>query len=387
MLQRKVLDRLGRAELVGRLPLTAPTCSVNYGATGIAYALYRMACIGEDPALLAAADVWAARALREKDAEEAFSSVDLEINPDTVGRVSPYHTATGVHAVQALIGHAFGDPLSPHDAVEAFVSAAADDCTKLDLTLGQSSVLLYCALLADIAPSNSALRALGNDVMKRIWDEIVGYAPVQECSELSYLGIAHGWAGVLYATMLWCESSNRPVPASLGARLEQLADCVELTGRGARWPISNGLNDRAGGQYMSGWCHGSAGYVFLWSVANGMFRDPKFLALAEAAAWNTWETPNINASLCCGLAGQAYGLLKLYRSTGDEDWLQRAQQLTAHAAAGTFGSAPHESLYKGELGLAVLAADLSRPEWACMPLFERERGPASGAAGPGGTKR
>ena len=31
-----------------------------------------------------------------------------------------------------------------------------------------------------------------------------------------------------------------------------------------------------------------------------------------------------------------------------------------------------ESLYKGELGIAVLAADLERPEQACMPLFEIE---------------
>jgi len=31
-----------------------------------------------------------------------------------------------------------------------------------------------------------------------------------------------------------------------------------------------------------------------------------------------------------------------------------------------------ESLYKGELGVAVLAAELEKPESAAMPLFERE---------------
>ena len=31
-----------------------------------------------------------------------------------------------------------------------------------------------------------------------------------------------------------------------------------------------------------------------------------------------------------------------------------------------------ESLYKGDLGIAVLEADLRRPEQAHMPMFERD---------------
>jgi hypothetical protein len=43
-----------------------------------------------------------------------------------------------------------------------------------------------------------------------------------------------------------------------------------------------------------------------------------------------------------------------------------------------------ESLYKGEVGIALLASDLSRPEAACMPFFEREGWPTQGERVRGG---
>ena len=37
----------------------APSCSVNYGAAGLAYMYYRMACLEQEPELLQLAGVWA----------------------------------------------------------------------------------------------------------------------------------------------------------------------------------------------------------------------------------------------------------------------------------------------------------------------------------------
>jgi serine/threonine-protein kinase len=71
------------------------------------------------------------------------------------------------------------------------------------------------------------------------------------------------------------------------------------------------------------------------------------------------------------LAGRAYALLNLYRATGERVWIERARRLAERAAR--WGSAQEEhphSLWKGDLGLAVLAADLERPEAARMPFFE-----------------
>jgi serine/threonine-protein kinase len=113
-------------------------------------------------------------------------------------------------------------------------------------------------------------------------------------------------------------------------------------------------------------------------MAHKMLRDSSYLSLAEGAAWNTWETPSPIGNLCCGMAGQAYALLNLYKHTGESSWLLRARD-AAVAATKARNLRDYEqmtlrpeSLYKGELGLAVLTADLARPEQACMPLFELE---------------
>jgi serine/threonine-protein kinase len=109
-----------------------------------------------------------------------------------------------------------------------------------------------------------------------------------------------------------------------------------------------------------------------------------YIRLAEQAAWNTWEESDTVSGLCCGLAGKAYGLLNLYKHAGEKAWLVRAQELAQRAALNVSASALQdtslhvgldardESLYYGNVGIAVLAADMARPEEACMPFFERE---------------
>ena len=72
----------------------------------------------------------------------------------------------------------------------------------------------------------------------------------------------------------------------------------------------------------------------------------------------------------CGSAGRAYALLNLYKHTGATEWLSRARQLANHAVSALSSSQRHDSLWKGELGVAVLIADLASPENALMPFFE-----------------
>jgi hypothetical protein len=133
---------------------------------------------------------------------------------------------------------------------------------------------------------------------------------------------------------------------------------------------------------MPGWCNGSAGYVFLWTNAHKAFGESEYLDLAEGAAWHAWETRVPVGNLCCGMAGQAYALLNLYRHTGDSIWFRRAREAAGWAASATVDSRARggtaelelrfESLYKGDMGVAVLETDLGRPEQASMPMFERE---------------
>jgi len=176
----------------------------------------------------------------------------------------------------------------------------------------------------------------------------------------------------------WCQSSNGALPDSLKERLQQLAECAEPIGRGIRWKrkIRKQGRERAY-DYVSSWCNGSAGFIHLWTLAHRMFREQRYFTLAEKTAWNVWEDPDKMTNLCCGLAGRAYGLLNLYKHTGEKAWLHRAQELANRAAVGITASTLHEnSLYKEQVGVAVLAADLSRPEMSSMPFFEQEGWPA-----------
>ena len=96
-----------------------------------------------------------------------------------------------------------------------------------------------------------------------------------------------------------------------------------------------------------------------------------YLDLAYGAAWRSWDAAEPAVTLCCGLAGRAYALLNMYRNTGETRWLDRARDLAMRSARE--GNIPAEyphSLYKGEFGLAVLAADLEQPDQAMMPFFE-----------------
>ncbi len=378
-----VLQRVGTSGPLISSGLTkAPVCSVNYGAAGIAYALYRISCVRSDAQLLSLADIWSSKAMSNIGKNEAFFSTD--ITPEVVGRISPYHTESGVHCVQALIGHAMGDLASQQAAINAFVAASKAPCDNLDLTLGKSSTLLACSMLLDVMPVSDMLDSgplldLGKVTMRSIWEKIDAFASIEESLELSYLGIAHGWAGILYATMRWCQSSGDELPGTVPARLKQLAECAEEKGRGVRWKwqMMDGDHQR-NNSYMPGWCNGTAGYIHLWTLAHRLHSEDYYLKLAEKAAWNTWEEQEGISSICCGLAGRAYGLLNLYKYTGEKEWLYRAQHLANRAAVVsktiTYGEEGlfKNSLYKGDIGIAVLVADLSEPEGSCLPFFEKE---------------
>jgi eukaryotic-like serine/threonine-protein kinase len=379
-LRREVMERvsLKGSLLVQGLP-RAPLASLNMGAAGIAYMLYRAAGTQSDPALLGLADVWSNRAAANIGLEAGFSNAEIDLSPQTVGLISPYHTPSGVFAVQALIAHARGDDFKCQIALRQFVAAANQPCEVLDLTLGQSGLLIAGALLGEIFTDRESLAAsglleLGNSALDRIWKVINRYSPLQAAAELTNLGIAHGWGGLLLAALRWCEVSGTPLPAQVSERLNQLAELAQPYQRGIRWPWQLDHPDT----FMPGWCNGAAGMLYLWTLANRRLERPLYLQLAEQCAWTCWEDPSPAASLCCGLTGRAYALLHWYRRTGDEIWLRRAIQLANQAAVNIRTHQSEEdrgfenSLYKGEVGVVALINDLDDPLSAALPFFESE---------------
>jgi eukaryotic-like serine/threonine-protein kinase len=353
----------------------SPTTSLTYGSAGVAYAAYRIACAHEDARLLALADAWAERAALEKG-EKAFYSAEIQITPETVGRVSPFHSPSGVTAVQALIANSRADNYQFDLAVDRYLDLTNEDCPNPDLTLGRASVLHGLTLLLPAATPEKAalLRHRGNELSANLMDLIASASAVGESPQISYLGVAHGWAGLLYALLRWSQAATANTPVTIERRLCELADRSQLTRRGARWP----LQAQSTSMSLPGWCNGSAGYVHLWTLAHRIYRESRYLDLAERAAMDTFEGTGGGNALCCGFAGQAYAQLSLYQHTGDRRWRDQARKLTekacalANAMPGRRAEYLPHSLYKGDMGIAVLVAEMENPETAFMPFFGRE---------------
>ena len=386
----RMLARLDAdAPLFASGPNAAPKVSVTYGMAGMAYGLYRIACARDHAQLLTLADLWASRAAAQRNAEDAYYSRDIDITPEIVGRVSPYHTESGVHLVQGLIAAGMGDMASQQSALDQYVVAVqAEPCHGLDVTLGQAGLLLGSAILLDSVSGNqyiqsTALLQFGNECLDGLWKKLNGFAPLRECREVMYSGAAHGWAGILYATLSWCRASGAALPPNVGDRLDQLARFADRSSGRTRWKmLIRPHRQQPAAEYMSGWCNGSSGFVFLWTLAHQMLVRQEYGDLAEQAGLDAWESDGQIGNLCCGYAGQAYALLNLYKHTGDNVWLHAAQTQTQRAArsildmpsSGAYQelATRAESLYKGELGVALLAAELENPRYAAMPLFESE---------------
>jgi serine/threonine protein kinase len=376
----RVLDRIAvPSRNLGCRDVQSPVASVTYGAAGIACALHRIAVVRQDGELFARADTWAEFAASLESDPQAFFEPSIGIQPLTVGSVSPYHTRSGIHTVRALLAHARGDSAALNQAVGLFLEASREPNKNLDLTLGRGSTLMALSLIVGAAGIQEQLVEFGNKLLASVWDELDSQPPIAECESIAYLGMAHGWAGILYFSMCWARLVGAEPYRHVATRLDELARFAIPTDSGIVWPWSR----RRKGETMPGWCNGNAGFLFLWTLAHEMCGYPRFLALAQQTAPEVARAEEAGASLCCGATGQAYALLNLYRHTGDRKWLEGAQHLAGDAleivqlAEARGEPAMPLSLYKGELGLAVLLEDLRRPESAVMPFFQCEQWPAS----------
>jgi hypothetical protein len=358
-----------------------PLSSVNLGAAGIGYALYRLAVARDEPRLLALADAWLSKAEADAGSDRAFVNSGLELTPEIVGRVSPYHTSAGLHVVRALVDAASGNLLGCQRALTGFLQTVNQPCVERDLTLGRCGAVLAATILLESALDleaslSDALKEAASLRIQNLWLEVDAFDRLETGRDWSNLGIAHGWAGLLYATQRYCTVTGASVPAAFTDRLEQLFECARPRGRGLEWPWRQSATHDRDYVAMPGWCNGAAGIAHVACFAHRQTGDARWLEYAEGAAWQAWEAGDGPINLCCGLAGRAYALLELHRATNDSQWLTRAHSLvdrTVKAAPSlrTPEHPPH-SLFKGELGLAVLLGEIERPEIASMPMFGEE---------------
>ena len=254
---------------------TPPTLPINNGAAGLAYALLRISCATDDGELLATADAWAIRAAAAIDSAEAFESKNEASQATSVGLASLHYQRPGVYLVGALIAAARGDLATQCRATHNFVvwgrEALQEADPPIDLTLGLAGSLLAGALLFDamqeplhsLKASNCSweLLSFGQDLFAQLWTILDGYAPAGEAPGLTGLAVAHGWAGLLYASLAWNAAAGSTITDSLKQRLDQLAGRAEPVARGLHWPSIHSAS-------FPSWCNGSAGQVFLWTEAH-----------------------------------------------------------------------------------------------------------------------
>jgi predicted Ser/Thr protein kinase len=358
--------------------LPAPMASVTYGSAGLAYGLMRLARVREDPELLALADLWSVHAGARAREDGAFYSAELEINPETVGRSSSYHTMSGVYWVQACIAQAMNDVAGFKQATDDLVRVSEDLSPNPDLTLGRAGTLLAFSSVIDLGRSVplvdlSSLQASGDRLAALLTAHLELLAPIPEEPKLRFLGIAHGWSGIVYALLRWREATGFAIGPGLVARLGELASIAEPTIDGLRWPRLRRDGRSRSADFVPSWCNGSAGFVHLWLAAERVLGDAGYRELAYGAARDALSPMETGVDLCCGLSGRAYALLALYRASGDQMWLREARMLALRALRPRMLDAPFAlSLYKGAVGPVVLAEELRAPMTASMPLFEPE---------------
>ena len=124
-------------------------------------------------------------------------------------------------------------------------------------------------------------------------------------------------------------------------------------------------------------CHGAPGAVFLFSQAYAVLGERRFLEAAMRAGEVVWTRGLLRKGpgACHGISGNAYALLRLYKTTQDDKWLHRALQFAEFMQSEEFKRGARtpdhpRSLFEGQAAAACLYADLLRPSGAAFPLFE-----------------
>lgn len=173
------------------------------------------------------------------------------------------------------------------------------------------------------------------------------------------LGAGHGFVGNVFpflrgAALLPAEQVDR----MLARALQTLQANAQRAEGAANWHPDAHPDPARPRKLLVQDCHGAPGLVCRLAAAP---RTPEWDTLLHEAGELTWRAGPLvkGASLCHGTGGSALALLKLWRRTGDAQWLHRARALAMHAAGQVdrhrahYGQGRH-SLWTGDLGAACI---------------------------------
>lgn len=398
------------AELVAFCSQQRLKPTVYTGAAGVALALWRAGSLKQRGDWLEAA---------QQLASSALSTVAS--SPGYYVRESLLDGTAGIVLVKCLTGAA-GEQAAVSPQVQQLLSSYTDIChaaaagsadTSDEFLYGRAGTLFGALLLrqqlGEAAVPDAAVGQLVASILAS-GRSLAARLPIFQASRCPlaylwppgraaepYLGAAHGLLGILYV-LLHCRQWLQEDAAALQDVQDSLRfvlSCEQdlpgsAPGSGGHYPAlmtlagSPASPDR---QPLVHWCHGAPGAVFLWCKAYEVFGDASYLQAALRAGEVVWQRGLLKKGpgLCHGVAGNAYALLRLWKTTQDDAWLQRGKSFAAFMVSPSGKAEWHApdhptSLFEGAAGAICLLAELQElqkagraavpPGAVAFPLYE-----------------
>jgi hypothetical protein len=350
-------------EVAVSLSVGSGNCSIGTGILGFPYYIWRCAQHGT---------VTSEELSLARDCILAAERSENSLSYNTFGNPhSVIYGDSGLPFLRLLTAEMLG--ISFSDSLERLEVNMRGSQSSLDLTLGRAGFLTSLLILLEQPPNSripvARLETLATQVLQDLVEGLERCGVIISGCGVDMLGAAHGWAGILYSVMRGCRKLHIPLPPIILAQLIQLSSILSRTDPSGQWPISLSR----GGSSHCGWCNGAAGLVYLWLEAFRTTQDKKWMVLASSTGVHAARSPrNYSLFLCCGIPGQVYSLLALYRETHRRSLWERAVEL-AYFAAMAADHQPMDNLnfLKGRLGICMLVTDLcTAAEIARMPFIE-----------------
>ncbi len=260
---------------------------------------------------------------------------------------------------------------------EVLIGLPKPEPTRPALFMGESGILLVLWRLAPVDEIADDLHGLVLDNLSNPANEIMWGTP----GTLLAARLMDGWTG----EERWADAARRSEAAVLDARredglwenvlhgetyrglgpfhgaagnvlvlgLEDLGDVLRDTAVVedglANWPTAVGDED-----LLLQWCAGGPGIV----TCAASYLDEDLLLGAAELAWQAGPSGDEKgSSLCHGTAGTGWAFLKAFERTQDDLWLERARRFAVHALEQARRMPSRYSLWTGDVGVALFAAD------------------------------
>ena len=321
-----------------------PLKNLYVGAAGVLWALDRLQAEGHVGLRLDLASA-ASATLRAWRREPDFMR----------GEELPAHKEsallTGESGILLVAWRLTGEPTLAddlHARVRANVSSEAED-----VMWGTPGTLVAARVMAEWS-GEARWREASDESAGALWsrrDERGLWTQRLHGRELQGLGTAHGLVGNAQALRPCLDAQRRSeLDRDVNALLE---DEAIVAGDCANWPDTLEPPGQVPELRLQ-WCWGAPGIV----TAAGDYLEPELLLAGARLTWQAGAPPAEKGfGICHGTAGNGYALLKAFERTGDEEWLIRARRFAVHALAQAETGSGRFSLWTGDPGAAIFAAD------------------------------